>query len=76
MLIYNVLYYVYKRSLISLPFSFLFAILEPNCSARFGKLAAFTSPNLKAANLNNNFSPKLIGYGSFGQQLEYNINKK
>lgn len=35
----------YKRSLISHPFSFLLAILEPNCKARFGKLAAFTSPN-------------------------------
>jgi len=55
----------------SLPFSFLLAILEPNCKARFGKHAAFTSPNLKAANRNNSFSPRLIGYGSFGQHLKY-----
>lgn len=62
--------YIYNRSLISFPFSFFIAILEPNCRARFGKLAVFTSPNLKAANLNNNFSPKLIGYGSLGQHLK------
>lgn len=67
--------FIYNRSLISLPFSFLLAILEPNCNARFGKLAALTSPNLKAANLNNNFSPKLIGYGSLGQHLIYSKDK-
>lgn len=38
-------FFTYKRSLISHPFSFLLAILEPNCKARFGKEAAFTSPN-------------------------------
>lgn len=41
----------------SLPFSFLFAILDPNCKALLGNVATFCRPILYAINRNISLSP-------------------
>lgn len=57
----------------SLPFSFLFAILEPNCRARFGRLTTLVSPRCSDTSLNINLSPNPHSSSSLGKHLKRNL---